>query len=101
MKKHRNKVKQAAAIAWYRPEQWQLLCEFSVDPEELEATHAEWLAAAEKAASQLEELGVLVVKVDVDVEELMSWCREEGLKLDGNARASFAQHKLQQAKAKH
>jgi hypothetical protein len=83
-------------VAWYRPEQWQRLREVSVDVEKLEATHAEWLAVATKAISDLERRGISVIKVDVDVEELLSWCRHCSLPLDGKSRSTFAAHKLEQ-----
>jgi hypothetical protein len=35
-------------------------------------------------------------KVDVDVDELVEWCRSEGRAVDGAARAAFAVLKLRQ-----
>jgi hypothetical protein len=98
MKKHRKKEKTVAGIAWYRPEQWKLLREVSADVEDLEETHSEWIAEAIKTLAILKEQGVSVVKVDVDVEELVKWCFEKGVKIDGAVRSEFVVHKLQQPK---
>ena len=98
MKKHRNKEKTVVGIAWYRPEQWKLLREVSADVKNLEETHSEWMAEANKTLAILKQQGVAFVKVDVDVEELVKWCSEKGVKIDGAARSEFAVHKLQQPK---
>ena len=81
-------------IAWYKPEQWQRLREVSADPEKLEQTHAEWQALATQTLGDLQRNGFSVRKVDVNVEELVTWCREKGMAIDAQARSSFAVHKL-------
>ncbi|MGO8815254.1 MAG: hypothetical protein ACLQVG_11435 [Terriglobia bacterium] len=68
--------------------------EISVDVDRLENTHAEWLAIAEKAVKDLEPLGLSIIKVDVDVEELETWSRQQGLPVDGKARAQFIRDKV-------
>ena len=98
-KKHgKAKGELVTGIAWYRPEQWQRLREVSADGQELEQTHAEWLAVATKTLTDLEREGFSVRKVDVDLEELLTWCGQKGMPVDGRARASFAQHKLHHLK---
>jgi hypothetical protein len=94
MQIHRGKQERVTGIGWYRPEQWQRLLEISVDADRLENTHAEWLAIAEKTVKDLEGLGVSIVKVDVDVEELRSWSQQKGVSVDGNARAEFIADKV-------
>lgn len=55
---------------------------------------------ANKALAILKEQGVSAVKVDVDVEELIQWCAEKGMKVDSSARAEFAVRKMHQPKPK-
>ncbi len=98
MHKPQHKEKVVTGVAWYRPEQWKLLREVSADVEDLEETHSEWMAAANKALRILREEGASFVKVDVDVEELLNWCREKGVKIDGAARSEFVLYKLQRPK---
>ena len=83
------------AYAWYRREQWALLRGASVDSDCLEEFYDDWLPFAEKSFKQRKADGLDIHKVDVDVEELIEWCREKNLPLDGAARASFAATKLQ------
>ena len=91
-----DKQQPLTGIGWYRPEQWQRLREVSVDADKLEETHAEWLEIARKTFSDLQRQGVSLVKVDMDVEELLTWCHEQRLPVDGKARARFTAHKLEQ-----
>ncbi len=65
--------------AWYRVDHWERLREISADPEKLEQTHEEWLASAEKAHQGLRESGMRVEKVELDVEELLTWRETRGL----------------------
>jgi hypothetical protein len=81
-------------IAWYRPEQWTMLRALASDPEVLEKTHAEWLNFAAKKLEELRKDGILVRKIDVDVQELAAWCQSRDRVLNGEARASFVTDKM-------
>ena len=83
-------------IAWYRPEQWGQLRNAVVDPEVLEDTHEEWLEIAQQTVLDLAREGMRAERIDVDVDELASWCRETGRALDGAARAQYATERLRQ-----
>lgn len=85
-----------SGVAWYRADQWPRLLEVSVDHSELGRTYAEWQAMATKGLAELARAGVWARKVDVDVDELVEWCRSEGRPVDGAARAAFAVLKLRQ-----
>lgn len=89
MRKPKSPEKVVMGVGWYRPEQWKLLRQISADVNELEKTHAEWLAIAEKAVKDLKRQGLSIIKVDVDVEELRNWCGRQGLPIDASARAQF------------
>ena len=88
-----NKV--VAGVAWFRADQWQLLRSLSVDADTLERTHAEWEAIAEKRLLDLAHQGLTVRKVDVDVDDLVTWCRLKQRPLNGAARAAYALALLQ------
>ena len=83
-------------VGWYRPEQWTLLLSVSVDRDELESTHAEWLSSAESSLKTIREAGYNPVKIDIDVEEMIAWCKKNGVPVDGNARAHFIVDKTRQ-----
>ncbi len=81
---------------WYRREQWELLHQKAIDPEELESTYDEWVAQAEKSISDIEHLGLTPQKIDIDVVELIRWCASNKRPLDGAARSKFAAEKLRE-----
>jgi hypothetical protein len=102
MKRQRRKGKRgrnttaAFAVAWYSPEDWHRLREVAADPEALETTYEEWVATANSTLQELRKPGLSVEKVQVNVDELISWCEAQGLALDGRARARYAAEKARQ-----
>lgn len=91
-------AKFGVVFAWYSPEQWDRLREVSVDGDELEATHREWVAGAERAFRKLEKKArrrgdAVVKRVFVDVDDLVQWCENQGRAVDAAARAEFATEK--------
>ena len=87
-------------IARYRPEQWERFLEVAADRDSLHDTHAEWLASATTQFHRLQGTGVSVQWVDVDVEELLRWCNERQVELDGAARSRFTAEKVLPANAR-
>jgi hypothetical protein len=87
----------AFGVAWYRPEQWELLRAVSAEPDNLPPTHAQWLPAANERFRELTSRGFDVRQVDVDVHELADWCRKNQRAVDGAARSQFAAEKLREA----
>lgn len=99
MKKGKMRKKRAtlkAAAAWYKPNQWQRLREISEDRDQLEENHGEWQVLAEKALEDFAARGLSVTKVTVDTEELLRWCNERGLKVNGESRSQYASWLLQE-----
>jgi len=92
MKKSKKKqhVQVKFSIAWYKPEQWQRLREISADADKLEATFEEWLAVAEKALVDFAARGGRAEKIVVDTEELLIWCNERNLPVNGESRSRYA-----------
>ena len=83
-------------VAWYRREQWNRLLEISSDRDQLEDTYEEWKSIAEKHFDELALPGLPIRKVDIDVEELLSWCGSQDRPVDGEARAQFTAMKLRE-----
>jgi hypothetical protein len=81
-------------VAWFRPDQWQLLRSVAADTDILEPTHAEWEKLARKTIKELATQGILARKVDVDVERLQAWCVAQKRPLDASARAAYATERL-------
>lgn len=94
--KKRNQPRLNLAVAWYKPEQWPRLLEISADADELEKTHAQWLANAEKALKGYAAHEVALQKVEVDTEKLLAWCNERGEPVNGESRSHYAAWLLQE-----
>ena len=84
------KAKLNSAIAWYKPEQWDLLLKVSEDKDKLEATHSEWERTAEKTLERFSKKGMHFMKVLVDVNDLVKWCKSKKISVNGEARAEYA-----------
>lgn len=82
-------------IAWYRAEQWPDLLAAVSDRSEFEERHEDWLATAEKTLEDMTRAGSRVERVEVDVTEMVAWCRARKAPLDARARSRFVSEKLQ------
>ncbi len=80
-------------VGWYRSEQWERLLEISSDRDQLEDTHEEWLKNASRVFDRLKREGLPVVKMDIDVEDLLAWCSKNGLAVNGESRAKYVVEK--------
>ncbi len=80
-------------IAWYRREQWSNLKQVSADAAELEDSYDEWVQNAEDAIQKFVAEGMSIRKVDVDVNELVLWCKKMCISIDGAARSQYASEK--------
>ena len=99
MKKKGNGNRVVSGVAWYRREQWTLLKSVSIDADKLEYSYDEWLEYAEKAfRDMVKEINVM--KIDVDVEELIEWCQKGGIPVDSSARARFVSIKVLESQKK-
>ncbi len=81
-------------VAWYKPEQWARLLQIVDDRDNLEDTYEAWQATAEESVKQFARPGVVVRKVDVDVEELLRWCIAQNRPVNGAARSAYAMSRL-------
>lgn len=84
---------QPVVVAWYRPEQWDRLREVAADPDKLLDSYEEWLSIAEKTMRDMRAVGIEPYTIDVDVEELLLWCKEQDIALDQAARSRYAREK--------
>lgn len=82
-------------IAWYRKDQWDELLRVSEDRSKLEASYGEWLFEAQTVSRRLRDRGLEVRRVDVDVEDLVRWCRERGTHVTAQSRASYVAEKVE------
>lgn len=76
--------------AWYREDQWDLLLNAAVDKEALGETYQDWEVNFNQLLRKLRDSGHKVSSIEVDVKELIEWCKQKNLPLNGAARAQYA-----------
>jgi hypothetical protein len=76
-------------VSWYRPEQWDRLREISEDKATFDTSYEESLVEWGKKIQDLEAQGIRPIKVEVDVEALLTWCTEQGLPITPETRTKF------------
>ena len=86
---HRDSKTLIMGVTWYRAEQWDRLREISADKETFATTYEASLVDWEKKMRQLEAQGMRPVKVEVDVEALLTWCATQGLAVTPETRTQF------------
>ena len=96
IKKHRDNKNLVMGLTWYRPEQWERLREISEDKEHFDKTYEASLVDLENKVKQLEAQGIRPVKVEVDVEEMLTWCSAQGLAVTPETRTKFTMTKLRE-----
>ena len=82
-RKSDNTVDTILRIAWYSQDQWNI-----------EDTYEEWKANAEKALRDSQNAGISVRKVQIDVDELLAWCKSKNIPVDRASRSEFAIEQL-------
>ncbi len=83
-------------VAWFDREQWRHLEQVVANRIELDDTFEQWEQSALKALRKFEAEGLLVERVPVQVDALVTWCRSEGLPIDGPSRAKYVAHVLKE-----
>ncbi|MGM0452939.1 MAG: hypothetical protein ACQERN_07225 [Thermodesulfobacteriota bacterium] len=94
-KQKKQKHGEAIVLAWYTEEQWEMLRQVAADWDSMENTYAKWLGHNEDALRILQNSGYRVRIVDVDVVELVEWCKKQKRSIDGEARADFIEEKIE------
>ena len=103
MPKHTPDRTVVVGLAWFDRKQWKRLTEVVENRNELDDTYERWEQSALDAVRMIERQGQIVEKVHVEVESLVSWCKEKGLPVNGQSRAEYVtqimRRRLGQAKA--
>jgi hypothetical protein len=82
-------------VCWYRQDQYERFLASADDRGTLEDTWAEWQVTAERVLRQYRAMGLNIRKVDIDLDDLLAYCRAEGRPNDAAARSSYVAHLLQ------
>jgi hypothetical protein len=89
IKKRKKKEKSILGIGWYKENQWDLLLRHAVDKEDLEPTYADWLEGISASIAEISNSQIQCVKIHVDVEEMIKWCKDNDYPFDGASRAVY------------
>jgi hypothetical protein len=90
----------AVGLAWFDREQWHLLREVAADRAKLDDTFEAWEANARRALADLNKSQNVVAKpFEVRVADLVQWCTERNLSVDGAARAEYVSFMLRRKHA--
>ncbi len=81
--------KMVLGIGFYRREQWPLLIETAVDSHLIEKTYDDWMEVLDSSIEKIRASGLEPELVEIDVEELLAFCKEEGLPNNAACRAGF------------
>jgi len=87
------------AVAVYLPEQYPRLLATAEDAHDLEATWQEWHQVLQEARQKMALLGMYLIDITVDLDELEAYCQQQGLTNTGSTRAQYAAHLLEQQQA--
>ena len=94
MKKENSSKNPVVGVGWYTQIQWHKLQRVAADPEILEESYEAWVEVFIKGCSMLEKAGIKTVKIPIDVDEFVQWCKQNALALDADARSRFVTEKL-------
>lgn len=81
-------------ITWYTPETFAHMKSVAADADGLDDTYEDWRKNVKRFVRFMEKDGRQVIKVPIDIDEWVAWCRKTGRDLDGEARSEFVAEKL-------
>jgi hypothetical protein len=77
----------AVAMAWYTPATWR---ELQAIPEaKVQMSYSQFVRKIERMISEFTAQGIQVVKVSVNVSEMVEWCHQHGYEADSRGSAAF------------
>ncbi len=76
-------------IGFYKREQWQQLLDTAADADILEKTYDEWMDVLDSSLEKIPAYGIEPELVEVDVDELLAFCKERDLRNNAETRAKF------------
>lgn len=80
-------------IGYYKKEDWNRYKEIMEDKGKLHDSWYAWNMDFKKAKKKLRKQGIRVNEVIVNLDELVKFCKEKELIIDGKARSMFVQQK--------
>lgn len=80
-------------LAYYRKKDWKHFVKIIDDRESVHDTWNEWHKAFLRTRKDLISKGFDLTNIEIDLVELINYCKLKGIKNDGKARSQFVQAK--------
>ena len=94
MRRELSSSRMPLAVAVYRPEHYVRLLATTEDASDLEPSWQEWHTVYLETRQHMAALGIDLIEVTVDLDDLEQYCQEQGLKNTSGTRAQYAAHLL-------
>ena len=101
MRRGLNSSRMPLAVAVYLPEHYARLLATAEDASDLEPTWQQWHTVYQETRQKMAELGMHLIEVTVDLDDLEQYCQEQGLKNTSGSRAQYAAHVLSEQHPRH
>jgi len=85
----KGQEKTIVGIGWYKKEDWDLLLINSDDRQNMHDNFDDWEKDTNKRFQELLIAGINVKKIQISVYELIAWCKENKLKINGSSKAKY------------
>jgi hypothetical protein len=85
----------AVGFGWYRRREWQRLLEVSEDRMNIRRQYDDWMVEVENVYAKVTESSQTVVRIDVQVQELLDWTFLQGLRVNGESRSRYALYRVE------
>jgi hypothetical protein len=80
-------------IAWFKDEPtYRKALAIFTDSRDMPATYEDWKALVEKEREQIRGAGNIAMRVDIDPETFVDWCKGHGFIPDSKGRTAFVNH---------
>lgn len=90
-------TKPRVALCWFPADGWDETKRLFADPDDLQASHDEWLKSAGKVVAALKKQGFQVTRVPFDPVSFAAFrAANPDIQANGKGRSSWAAHRLSQ-----
>lgn len=81
-------------IGEYLKKDYKEILRISEDRDNMDESWKEWKASKNRAIKNFQKMGMKTIDIIVTPEELVKYCRKNGLKINGQSRAGFISYKV-------
>jgi hypothetical protein len=88
--------KTIVGIGWYKKDEWDLLLTNSDDRKNMHDNFDDWEEDTNKRFQELLIAGINVKKIPISVYDLLTWCKENKLKVNRSSKAKYIAFRTKQ-----